>query len=217
MLPKQIPKVKKACVFIDYANVKSSVRYLHKYIDLESLYNYLKQYKYISSINIYYGTDTRNDKSYKFINWLRNTGYKVTTKKVKYIKIDIEEIFSNKINTKIFSQLNKRVVKSFLLELKKLKSTRKFFEIPKCNLDVEIALDMFKMLKTYDCYILFSGDSDFSPIIDLAKERKIFIVIVSLKRFLSSELCRKANLLIDLEDLLLNSNLTIKKTRGYTP
>lgn len=61
----------------------------------------------------------------------------------------------------------------------------------KGNLDVELALDAFQFNDIYDTLILFSGDSDFSYLIDILKERNKKIIIVSTKDHVSIELLKR--------------------------
>ena len=52
MLPKQIPKVKKVSVLIDYANILSSALSMKKHTNMEILYEYLVSIPYIKKITI---------------------------------------------------------------------------------------------------------------------------------------------------------------------
>ena len=61
----------------------------------------------------------------------------------------------------------------------------------KGNLDAELALDAFQFNDIYDTLILFSGDSDFSYLIDILKERNKKIIIVSTKDHVSIELLKR--------------------------
>ena len=76
----------------------------------------------------------------------------------------------------------------------------------KCNLDVEIVLDMLNTLENYDVAFLFSGDSDFERAIDLLRSRGKRVYVVASSRALSRELSYAADkpifLLEDLQDAL---------------
>jgi uncharacterized LabA/DUF88 family protein len=65
-------------------------------------------------------------------------------------------------------------------------------DIPKGNLDVELALDAFRKKDTYDILFLFSGDSDFSYLLDLLKKEGKRIFIFSTRGHVSKELLERA-------------------------
>jgi len=199
MLPKKIKGVKKVHVFIDYANLKSSALYMGKFTDLKVLYDYLSSIPYIDKVSLYYGTDLRDSKSYQFIKWLKDTGYDVVTKDVKYIKINIKELVSTGKNKRLLEKLDKDVVKKFLLETEKLNPRIDFLESQKCNFDVEIALDIYQSLKSCDGIILFSGDGDFEKVVQLARAEGKYVIVVTLRKFLAGELIKSADRYINLK------------------
>jgi len=197
MLPKQIPKVKKVSVLIDYANILSSALSMKKHTNMEILYEYLVSIPYIKKITIYYGTNPRNPKSANFIKSLEKIGYEVVTKNVKFIKINIHELVRTGQNKDLLDRLDKKVVNYFLKEVDKLGKHGYFLEQPKCNLDIEIALDMFQSFSLFDGFILFSGDGDFSSITKLARASGKHVTVVALRKFLAGELFQSANCYIN--------------------
>ena len=76
----------KAIAFIDWANVYGWTKSLKKEIDAEKILSYLKNYREVLDIRLYFGTDT-NEKSIQFIKSAEKLGYSVITKPVKYILI----------------------------------------------------------------------------------------------------------------------------------
>lgn len=68
-------------------------------------------------------------------------------------------------------------------------------DLPKGNLDVELALDAFRLRDTYDTMILFSGDSDFAYLLDLLKEEGKQIIVVSMRGHVARELIVRAKYL----------------------
>lgn len=76
----------KAIVYIDWANVHGWTKSIKREVDPNKLYRYLKSYKETREIKFYFGTD-KNSKSRDFINKVRNLGYRVRTKPVKYIVV----------------------------------------------------------------------------------------------------------------------------------
>jgi uncharacterized LabA/DUF88 family protein len=61
-------------------------------------------------------------------------------------------------------------------------------QIHKCNFDVEITMDMIKQLPKYDTVFLWSGDSDFEPLLAYLKSKGKKVVTVCARAFASSEL-----------------------------
>lgn len=71
----------------------------------------------------------------------------------------------------------------------------------KGNLDIELALDVVQSMKTYDTLVLLSGDSDFEPVVNLAKSNKKKVLVLSTRGHISKELARSADKYIPLEVL----------------
>src|SRR3989344_1095945 len=72
--------------------------------------------------------------------------------------------------------------------------------LQKGNLDVELALDAFKDRNDYDTLLLFSGDSDFSYLLDLLKVDGKKMVVVSTRKHISVDLLKRAKY-VDLKKL----------------
>lgn len=88
----------KTAVFIDWANVYGWKKSLKKEVNPQKLYNYLKNYKEIKQIYLYYGED-KHPKSKQFLRQAKKIGYHVTTKPVKYIQVaevDGQKIYRRK-------------------------------------------------------------------------------------------------------------------------
>jgi len=73
-------------------------------------------------------------------------------------------------------------------------------DVPKGNLDVELALDAFRLRGDFDTLVLFSGDSDFAYLLDLLKQEGKRVVVVSTRGHISRELLERAKY-IDLPKL----------------
>ncbi len=76
----------------------------------------------------------------------------------------------------------------------------------KANLDIEIVLDLFNTISTYDLAILVSGDADFVRPLQMLKARGKRFMVVSTKGFLAHEMRQLAGMhyrdLADLRELL---------------
>lgn len=84
---KQLLKLKgKTAVFVDWANVYHWKRALKRDIDIKKLFQYLRTYKEIQEINFYFGEDD-HPKSKEFLKKAGRIGFRLVTKKVKYITV----------------------------------------------------------------------------------------------------------------------------------
>ena len=66
-------------------------------------------------------------------------------------------------------------------------------EINKCNLDIEITMDMLLKIEKYDTVFLWSGDSDFEWLLKHLQNKGKKIVIMCARNFLSRELYKLAD------------------------
>lgn len=62
----------------------------------------------------------------------------------------------------------------------------------KGNMDVEISLDAYIKSDVYDSILLFSGDSDFAYLIDLLKQKRKAVIVISSRKAVSRELMERA-------------------------
>jgi uncharacterized LabA/DUF88 family protein len=92
-------------------------------------------------------------------------------------------------------------------EIKILRNRSGIRTATKGNLDVELALDAYRLKDTFDDFILFSGDSDFAYLLDLLKENAKNVIVISVREHVSRELLERAKYieLRKLKELFLNS------------
>src|SRR3989338_9370972 len=64
--------------------------------------------------------------------------------------------------------------------------------LPKGNLDVELALDAFRLKDMFQTLLLFSGDSDFAYLLDLLKRDTKRTFVVSTRGHIAKELLGRA-------------------------
>src|SRR3989344_6326870 len=74
-------------VFIDWANVHGWKKSLKSEVDVSAIYKYLKSYKEIEEIYLYFGKDN-HPKSEEFLKTAEKIGFKIITKPVKYILVE---------------------------------------------------------------------------------------------------------------------------------
>jgi len=74
-------------------------------------------------------------------------------------------------------------------------------QLPKCNFDVEITMDMLIKTERHDTIMLFSGDSDFGGLLDYLKSKGKKVVVVCTRSRMSSELQKVADVFVPAETL----------------
>ncbi|KKQ19351.1 MAG: hypothetical protein US45_C0024G0003 [Candidatus Nomurabacteria bacterium GW2011_GWA1_37_20] len=107
----------KTAVFIDWANVYGWKKSLKSEVDISILYKYLKSYKNIGEIYLYFGKDN-HPKSEEFLNRAEKIGYKIITKPVKYILIEnfeTKKIYRRKcdFDMEVCIDVHKKVAENF--------------------------------------------------------------------------------------------------------
>lgn len=164
-------------VFIDWANVYGWVNRLNREVDPRKLYRYLKSYPEIGDLFFYYGLD-KHPKSKQFLKKVKQIGFTVVTKEVKYIPVSIDTSHFKHVAKEIKESLN--TIKHLktediknILQILNRKVLRR-----KCDFDMEIALDCFENLDEYESYIFFSGDGDFATLYKRLIEAKKQVIVV---------------------------------------
>lgn len=71
----------------------------------------------------------------------------------------------------------------------------------KCNLDIEIVIDMFNTVNNYDEAIIFSGDSDFERAIELLRSKGKTITVISTEGMIAWDLVNAADDFIDIREV----------------
>lgn len=207
----------KKIAFIDYANIKAWAREKNLTFDLEVLYQYLKNLG-IEKIIFYYGTDPKNPHSHAFLTKMRQIGFEVVTKEVKYYKISLSNLFKTHPNKEFLKQLDSVTKKLLFKEVKKLEKEGFRLYLPKANFDVEMALDLLLFRKKFDVFIIFSGDSDLLSVVNFLKSKGKKVIIISGKKYLSGELAKVADKFIFLDELYYKiKGLLIAYKKTKTP
>ncbi|OIO14798.1 hypothetical protein COY59_03670 [Candidatus Gottesmanbacteria bacterium CG_4_10_14_0_8_um_filter_37_24] len=134
-------------------------------------------------------------------------GWEVDYKRlIEYFKKNFHLVFigfyygrikENKGQEKFFQMLTDR---GYTLRTKPVK----YIKTPKGtvfkgNLDVELTLDMSQQIEKYDTAILFSGDSDFAPVVDFVKNKGKKVIVLSSRGHVARELARAADKYIPFE------------------
>lgn len=169
----------KTLVIIDWANVYGWQKSLDWRVSPRKLYSYLRRYKEIEEIRFYFGTD-KHKKSIKFLQEVRQIGFTVVSKNVKYVPVTLDKSHFRKLIDAFrqnFTQL--RLTK---------KQQEKLLEIigqtvlrRKCDFDVEITMDVQRLIDDFESMVFFSGDGDYASIVKycLKKDKQVIVVFAA--------------------------------------
>lgn len=87
-----------------------------------------------------------------------------------------------------------------------------YIYIPKCNFDVEIAVDAIRLLEKYDTFCLFSSDADFAALAEFLKRRNKKFILFS-AGYVSYWLKDKADLNINAQKIKRDITFIKQKSR----
>lgn len=181
---KKSKKYKKTIVLIDAANIIYSNKNLKWSIDHKKLIKYLKERYNAKKIIYYAGLELNDIKKEKFYKKLEKFGFKVKIKPVIKFK-------------------GKYYWKSFKCPKCKKRVNKKFQGPPvkKANCDVELTIDAIKLSQTYNTLLLFSGDGDFSSLVEYLKTKRKKTIVFSSIESCSKRLRKTAYRFIEINQL----------------
>ncbi len=167
-------KFTKPVSFIDFANVNrwfdnDTIDFDERPLPVGSVVEVeLKKLKKFTNMigtdaRFYYGHDSSRGGSLAFIKAAEYTfgKHRVFTKPIQQIRHDL---------TPVDSITNTRIVHH--------DGAKDFVYIPKCNFDVEMAIDAVRLMENYDTICLFSGDADFAALLAYLKRRGKKVVLI---------------------------------------
>jgi len=154
---------------------------------IEDAVGQLFTFSNIKEIKVYYGLNERDRKnSEAFHNRIRKTGAALKTKPMKFIiKYINEGLFFQRRTMTLFDGPVKNKIQELIDELQK---SGIIIEEPKCNFDVEMAMDMLDDAEKLTAVLLFSGDSDLLEPLERLKVKGKKIGIVGVRGRVASEL-----------------------------
>jgi uncharacterized LabA/DUF88 family protein len=164
-----------------------------------SVYHIIKQLlsiKGVKEVRIYYGINERElKKSERFHQRLRESGAILISKPVKWIKKEIAKglfvsaFTLNRLDTNAHSKLDEFIE---YLHNQKIK-----IEEPKCNFDVEMALDILDSTGKISGILLFSGDSDLHEPLERLKLKGKNIYVFGVRGQVARELWKSCSKYVD--------------------
>ncbi|MHA2219361.1 MAG: NYN domain-containing protein [Candidatus Hodarchaeales archaeon] len=187
-------------VYIDYANVRPWSERLGWHIDLKRLKRFLDSFDNVNTVKFYYGILKGDHDSEKRIEEVKRLGYQTRTKFVKIMNISIDAssidpqspaLLKSFIRNALLKKYDIETIEYLNSKFKEMNKKGTYsIKDQKCNFDVEIGSDMLidKEKNDIDCFVLWSGDSDFhDPVTDLLDSGKK-VVLFATSRVVSSEL-----------------------------
>jgi uncharacterized LabA/DUF88 family protein len=126
---------------------------------IEDVLAQLLSYPNVKEVKVYYGLNTRDlANSQAFHNRIKKAGGILRTKPMKFIVKEIEEgmFFQRKTRTLFDAAVREKI--GALVE--QLQQSGIVIEEPKCNFDVEMAMDILDDADKTSAVLIFSGDSD---------------------------------------------------------
>ena len=173
LIPKEFvygQKMIKAGIYIDNANVLHGGMKVGWVPDYEKLKDFIERRYLVRVLSIY-----------DSVGYQREAG--------KLLKDDNGQLVANKSQTNFFNTLQGF---GYRVKTKPLKFVLGNPNKPKNNMDANILIDIYKEMDQWDTLILFTGDSDFDPLIDEMIANKKNVHIFSFSSRLSHELKTRA-------------------------
>lgn len=154
---------------------------------IEDVIEQLFTFSNIKEIKVYYGLnelDLKNSEA--FHNRIKKTGAILKTKPMKFIPKNIKEgMFFQRKTLTLFDGNIKQKIQELINELQKSKI---IIEEPKCNFDVEMAMDILDDAEKLTAVMLFSGDSDMKAPLERLKVKNKKVGIVGVRSRVAEEL-----------------------------
>lgn len=183
-------------VYLDLTNIFHWQDVLGWKFRIEDIIEQLFTFPNIKEIKVYYGKNEKDLKnSEAFHNRIKKTGAILRTKPMKFIPKTIREgMFFQRKTLTLFDDGVKNKISGLIDELQK---TGIVIEEPKCNFDVEMAMDMLDDTDKLTAIMLFSGDSDMCAPLERLKVKGKHIGVVGVRGKVAGELHSIKNKYID--------------------
>ncbi len=160
-------------VFVDASNVYYSQRRLKWRIDFVKFLNLLKKESDLIDIFYYTGRDKSSEKQTKFINFLEKTGYKVKSKKLKFIK-------DGNLKTKDKGFFKSNLDVELTIDVLETKHKYRTFILVSGDSDFEPLIRLMKRKYNKKCLVMATKHNISIELIKCAK----FINLAKLKKYI---------------------------------
>ena len=159
-------------------------------------------------VRVYYGKDERHPERSRVLREVENSGAVLTTKPLKYVpkKINRRMFFQERT----YSDLPKEIVEKIDELLNELVRFEVSIEEPKCNFDVEIAVDAMRDSREFSAMLLFFGDSDFVHLVRYLREEGKRVGVVGVRGFIANELRQNSDEFFDFGHLYQGTRIRFR-------
>lgn len=163
---------------------------------IEDVIEQLQSHPNIKEIKVYYGLNERDLKnSEAFHNRIKKSGAILRAKPMKFIQKNISDgMFFQRKTLTLFDGGVKQKIQELIDELHK---SGIVIEEPKCNFDVEMAMDMLDDADKLTAVMLCSGDSDLLGPLERLKVKGKHVAVVGVRGRVADELHRVKDKYID--------------------
>lgn len=175
------------CAYLDLTNMLHWQEVLGWKFRVEDVISQLLSFHNIKEVKVYYGLNGRDLKnSEAFHNRIKKAGAILRTKPMKFITKTINEgLFFQRKTITLFDGTVKQKINELIAELQ---NSGLIIKEPKCNFDVEMAIDMLDDASKISAVLVFSGDSDLSGPLERLKVKGKQIGIVGVRGMTAGEL-----------------------------
>lgn len=209
-IPQEIKN--KFMVREDYLEWINQETFIFAYLDLTNMFHWqdtlgwrfriedvieqLQSHSNIKEIKVYYGLNERDLKnSEAFHNRIKKSGAILRTKPMKFIQKNINDgMFFQRKTLTLFDGGVKQKIQELIDEFHK---SGIVIEEPKCNFDVEMAMDMLDDSDKLTAIMLCSGDSDLLGPLERLKVKGKHVSVVGVRGRVADELHRVKDKYID--------------------
>lgn len=163
---------------------------------IESVIKQLLSLGSVKEVKAYYGINERDlQSSLAFHKRIRLAGATLRSKPMKFIRKNIDQAFLFKRSTRTLFNDGITAKMSELIE--EIRKTGLVIEEPKCNFDVEMAMDIMDDAERVSGVLLYSGDSDLAAPLERLKLKGKKVYIVGVRNMTAGELHKVKDLYID--------------------
>ena len=163
---------------------------------IEDIIEQLLSYPNIKEVKVYYGFNERDKKnSEAFHDRIKKAGAILKTKPMKFLQKDVNSgMFFQRRTLTLFDGPVKVKINELICELHK---SGIIIEEPKCNFDVEMAMDILDDADKLTAVMLCSGDSDMLGPLERLKVKSKHISVIGVRGKVADELHRIKDKYID--------------------
>jgi len=163
---------------------------------IESVIKQLLSLSSVKEVKAYYGINERDlQSSLAFHKRIRLAGATLRSKPMKFIRKNIDQAFLFKRSTRTL--FNDGITAKIIELIEEIRKTGLVIEEPKCNFDVEMAMDIIDDADKISGAILYSGDSDMAAPLERLKLKGKKVYIVGVRNMTAGELHKVKDLYID--------------------